>query len=119
MVMGTAQYISPNRPTVTRRRPRRTYSLGVVGYEALTGRRPFLGDGAITIAMKHIREAPPPLPPSLPAEVRELIETTLAKGPPTALRQRRRVRLTRWPRSEPAAPTDSSHGGGRPAVTPR
>ncbi|MGC5028255.1 serine/threonine protein kinase, partial [Tsukamurella sp. DT100] len=57
------------------------YSLGVVGYECLAGKRPFSGDGAITVAMKHIRDQPEPLPSDLPAPVRELITLTLGKDP--------------------------------------
>lgn len=57
------------------------YSLGIIGYQALTGRRPFTGDGVTTIAMKHVRDAPCPMPPDLPANVRELIEIALSKEP--------------------------------------
>jgi eukaryotic-like serine/threonine-protein kinase len=35
----------------------------------------------LTVAMKHIKEPPPPLPPDLPPNVRELIEITLVKNP--------------------------------------
>ncbi|HEY8373787.1 MAG TPA: serine/threonine-protein kinase, partial [Pseudonocardiaceae bacterium] len=82
MVMGTAHYIAPEQATGQEAEPASdVYSLAVVGYECLTGHRPFLSDNAVTVAMMHIRDVPPPLPPDIPIGARALIEATLVKDP--------------------------------------
>ena len=82
MVVGTAQYLSPEQAQgmeVTAASD--VYSLGVVGYECLTGARPFDGASQVAIALAHINRPPPPLPAQVPAAVRLLIERALAKDP--------------------------------------
>ncbi|MFP5370404.1 MAG: serine/threonine protein kinase [Actinomycetes bacterium] len=82
MVVGTAQYLSPEQAQgmeVTAASD--VYSLGVVGYECLSGERPFDGASQVAIALAHINRPPPPLPADVPPAVRPLIERALAKDP--------------------------------------
>jgi tRNA A-37 threonylcarbamoyl transferase component Bud32 len=82
MVMGTAHYIAPEQALGHEAEPASdVYSLAVCGYECLTGHRPFLSENAVTVAMMHIRDRPPPLPPDVPPGPRALIESTLVKDP--------------------------------------
>jgi serine/threonine-protein kinase len=82
MVMGTAHYIAPEQAMGHEATPASdVYSLAVCGYECLAGRRPFVSDSAVTVAMMHIRDTPPALPPDVPPSVRALIESTLVKDP--------------------------------------
>jgi eukaryotic-like serine/threonine-protein kinase len=82
MVMGTAHYIAPEQALGQDAEPASdVYSLAVVGYECLMGHRPFLSENAVTVAMMHIRDMPPPLPPDVPPGARAVIEATLVKDP--------------------------------------
>jgi serine/threonine-protein kinase len=82
MVMGTAYYISPEQASgqdITSSAD--LYSLGVVAYECLAGHVPFDGDTPVAVALRHVREAPAPLPEQVPAPVRDLVYELLAKLP--------------------------------------
>ncbi|GLZ32662.1 serine/threonine protein kinase [Lentzea sp. NBRC 105346] len=82
MVMGTAHYIAPEQALGNEAEPASdVYSLAVCGYECLAGHRPFLSENAVTVAMMHIRDMAPPLPPDVPPGARALIEATLVKDP--------------------------------------
>jgi len=81
-VMGTVQYLSPEQASGHPASPTTDiYSLGIVAYEALAGRRPFTGESQVAIAMAQINETPPELPTTVPEPVRNLVYACLAKSP--------------------------------------
>jgi eukaryotic-like serine/threonine-protein kinase len=81
-VLGTASYISPEQASGGTATPASdVYALGVVAYQCLSGHRPFDGETPVDIAMKHVRDAPPPLPGDIPPAVRRIVERALAKDP--------------------------------------
>ncbi|MBT1606385.1 serine/threonine-protein kinase [Curtobacterium flaccumfaciens] len=81
-VMGTVQYLSPEQASGHPASPSTDiYSLGIVAYEALAGRRPFTGESQVAIAMAHINEQPPPLPGDIPEPVSALVISCIAKKP--------------------------------------
>ncbi len=72
-VLGTAHYVSPEQTQGKELGPTSDlYSLGVVMYEAATGRVPFDGDDAISVALKQVNEQPMP-----PSQVNPNIDATL------------------------------------------
>ena len=81
-VMGTVQYLSPEQASGHSASPTTdVYSLGIVAYEALAGRRPFTGESQVAIAMAQINEAPPDLPVTIAEPVRNLVYACIAKKP--------------------------------------
>lgn len=81
-VMGTVQYLSPEQASGHPASPTTDiYSLGIVAYEALAGRRPFTGESQVAIAMAQINEAPPELPVTVAEPVRNLVYACIAKKP--------------------------------------
>ncbi|GAA4193745.1 hypothetical protein GCM10022219_15970 [Microbacterium oryzae] len=81
-VMGTVQYLSPEQASGHPASPATdTYSLGIVAYECLAGKRPFTGESQVAIAMAQINEQPPPLPSDVPQPVQNLVMAMIAKKP--------------------------------------
>jgi serine/threonine protein kinase len=81
-VMGTVQYLSPEQASGHPASPATDiYSLGIVAYECLAGRRPFTGESQVAIAMAQINEQPPPLPVTVSEPVRNLVYACIAKNP--------------------------------------
>ncbi|MEA2458747.1 MAG: eukaryotic-like serine/threonine-protein kinase, partial [Thermoleophilaceae bacterium] len=79
-IMGTAQYLSPEQAQGQRvGAPSDLYSIGVVLYEMLTGRVPFTGESAVSIALKHVSEEPPPLR-SLRPDVHPRLEQAVGRA---------------------------------------
>src|SRR5437660_1196430 len=85
IVLGTADYLSPEQArgeTLTGSSD--LYSLGVVMFEMLAGRPPFVGPTAVSIAMQHASANPPPLRqfnPTIPAVLEHFINQVLQKEP--------------------------------------
>ncbi len=84
-VMGTAAYLSPEQAqglTVDSRSD--LYSAGVVLFELLTRRPPFVADAPVAVAFAHVNE-PPPVPstldPTLPPQLDPIVARALAKDP--------------------------------------
>ncbi len=87
-ILGTMSYISPEQVTGARAvAGSDIYSLGVVGYQCLTGHRPFEGDSPVAAALAHINQPVPEVDKSVPADFRALLRSMMAKNPadrPTA-----------------------------------
>jgi len=83
-VMGTATYLSPEQAQGSQPDPRSDiYSLGVVMYEMVAGRAPFIGDNAVGIAYQQVHGVPPALSEfagDVPKEFEAIVAKCMAKS---------------------------------------
>jgi serine/threonine-protein kinase len=122
MAVGTLSYMSPEQLLAQKVDARSDlFSLGVVLYEMVAGRRPFQGSSAVATADAILHSPPPPLASTaVPKPLKTAIRRLLEKDRP-ALRQRAEV-VRRCSRSRRAwiagalaslATGDDARGGGR------
>ncbi|WP_426754509.1 serine/threonine protein kinase [Myxococcus sp. Y35] len=86
IILGSPQYMAPEQARNFADPRSDVYSMGVVLYQMLIGRPPFLAAQSIDVIVKHINEPPPAfgsLYPGhgIPAEVEALVMKCLAKTP--------------------------------------
>jgi len=84
-VVGTPDYMSPEQARGERLDFRSDiYSLGVLGYELLTGQLPFQADTPVALLLKHIHEPPPldgPQASRIPVPLVPVLRRAMAKDP--------------------------------------
>jgi serine/threonine-protein kinase len=81
MLACTPDYLAPERAAGNQAGPASDmYSLGVVAWEALTGKRPFTGT-PLEVALAHTQHDLPPLPASVPSGLADLVAALTARDP--------------------------------------
>lgn len=85
MIIGTSEYMSPEGVFGEPHDGRSDqYGLGVMVFEALTGRRPFIGPTGVAVMLQHSAAIPPSVlefQPNLPVEVADAVNRALSKRP--------------------------------------
>ncbi len=84
VLLGSPMYMAPEQARNEADQRTDVYALGVLLFQTMAGRPPFVGKESIDVIVKHIREKPPELRslvPELPFEVNALIMKCLEKEP--------------------------------------
>ncbi|MFV0460227.1 MAG: Stk1 family PASTA domain-containing Ser/Thr kinase [Actinomycetales bacterium] len=129
MLMGTAAYLSPELVTRGVADARSdVYAAGIMTFEMLTGRQPYVGEVPIQVAFQHVNEqvpAPSTLDPGLPVAVDEIVTWSTARDPDLRPRDAAELRalahqvhsqlsdaeLDRIPAAPPVVPVVAQTGG--------
>ncbi|SEU36651.1 serine/threonine protein kinase [Stigmatella erecta] len=123
VILGSPQYMAPEQARNISDPRSDVYSLGVVLYQMLLGRPPFLAEQSIDIIVKHLNEPPPTFAAiwpnhTIPPEVEALVMKCLAKSPAERFDSMDRV-LDSIRRTTAAAGLSSGfYSGPRSFITP-
>ncbi len=91
-IFGTPEYMAPEQARGEKVDERGDiYALGVILYELLAGRPPFESPELMALLIKHIQEAPPPLPAEVPPRLARYVMTLLEKEPDQRPKSARQV----------------------------
>jgi serine/threonine-protein kinase len=106
-VLGTPAYMSPEqfRGEQNLGPPADVYALGVLAFEVLSGKPPFMGRNFAELAIAHTGQAPPPLA-GVPKDVAQVVARALDKEP------------NRRPKAEDMAKVLRKAAGAAPAPAP-
>ena len=81
-VLGTPQYLSPEQALGhVATGASDIYALGIIAWEMLVGRKPFDAGSAVATALAQVNDPAPALPDDVPADLRRIVMSCLAKEP--------------------------------------
>ena len=127
VIVGTIAYMSPEQAAAKPLDARSDiFSFGVVLYELLAGRRPFVGASDLEVLQQILHGAPQPLPEAIPPPLRAIVEKALEKDPADRYQSMRemvvdlrRVARQRVDGSTTAAATSGSAASKSPRAASR
>src|ERR1700694_847152 len=98
-MIGTPEYMAPEQSNGESDSRSDIYSLGVILYQMLTGRVPFMAETPVAISLKHIQT--PPVSPStlnsdIPPSIEEVILQTMAKDPNARYQRAQELSTAYW-----------------------
>ncbi len=98
-MVGTPEYMAPEQSNGESDYRSDIYSLGVILYQMLTGRVPFMAESPVAISLKHIQSAP--IAPSelnseIPPMIEEVILKAMAKDPAERYQQAQELSNAYW-----------------------
>ena len=121
--VGTAHYMAPEQASGGVLSPASDlYAVGVVLFEALTGKLPYDGTTALQIALQHMRDPIPSLnaiAPEVPPALAQVVERALAKDPAARYPNAEAMRLALHQALHSAVPPPIDSNGQHNAVNGR
>jgi serine/threonine protein kinase len=126
MVVGTPEYMAPEQARGQAVGPMTDlYAMGVVTFEMVTGRLPFIGTSPVDLLMKHVDARPPrpsefvhELPPALDAFILQMLTKDPEARPGSADALRQQLHRLRRTMLRPTRTQSSSNGAALPGKAP-